>query len=1003
MYKRITAAVLAGLMLFMSAGCQDGGGTTPGSNGQGAVNYTSKINVNQLPILSVSDHPAQSWEEEATPMGNGFIGAMIFGGVESDRIQINEHTLWSGGPGADESYNGGMGSGSREENIANLQKAREDLQKTATEFTKNNAAYIKDGEVISSIYPSSDAAKTYIDRLKGDKSAYGSYQSMADLYINEISSVYLVDSHVSGCRNLDISPLTDGSVSTKWFSADGGSWGDMSDTVYPLELIFEYSDTVKASGYSLTSGDDDHDRDPLVWTLSGSADGEGWIELDSRSGVQFDSRQETKEFYFEAGEQSYRYFKLTILENEGGWGTQLSEFTLISDSIGYEYTDYKRALDIDNAVTTVEYQKGGVKYTKEYFVSNPGNFMAIRISSDSAKSINNVIRLTSPQPHANIVSENDRITITGRPSDHREDIDHLEFAGEVRVVSDGEISAQGSSIAVTGADEIIIYFTAGTNYQQCMDDSFDYFSDENPLDAVRDRLSELDGKDYEELKAAHIEDYRSLYARLSLDLGLTELPDKTTEELLRGYKYDILSESEQRYLETVYYQFGRYLLISSSREGSLPANLQGIWADGLYAPWSSDYHTNINIQMNYWLAQTTNLAECHLPVIEYINSLVPRGEITAYLYHCTEDGGEVRGWTTYHENNIWGNTGPATSDAFYFPAAAAWCCQDIWEYYRFTLDKEFLEENFDTLLGASLFWVDNLVTDERDGTLVASPSWSPEHGPYSIGTSCDQGIIWELFDFTVKAAEVLGIETSEIDEIRSAKEKLWLPEIGLSGVYLEWKDENTLDITGDYGHRHVNHLFTLHPGTMVIAGRSDEDDEIVEAMKKVLEIRGDGGTGWSKAWKINFWARLLDGNHAGVMVNQILKESTYENLFDTHPPFQIDGNFGATAGMTEMLIQSHGETISLLPALPDIWADGAASGLRARNDVTVSMSWSGSELKEAELRSGESTGEISVSYPKISGFKVVDSNNNTVKVKKDGKNTIIIDTQPNEVYYICAE
>lgn len=190
---------------------------------------------------------------------------------------------------------------------------------------------------------------------------------------------------------------------------------------------------------------------------------------------------------------------------------------------------------------------------------------------------------------------------------------------------------------------------------------------------------------------------------------------------------------------------------------------------------------------------------------------------------------------------------------------------------------------------------------------------------------------------------------------------------------------------------------------MVIAGRSDEDDEIVEAMKKVLEIRGDGGTGWSKAWKINFWARLLDGNHAGVMVNQILKESTYENLFDTHPPFQIDGNFGATAGMTEMLIQSHGETISLLPALPDIWADGAASGLRARNDVTVSMSWSGSELKEAELRAGESTGEISVSYPKISGFKVVDSNNNTVKVKNDGKNTIIIDAQPNEVYYICAE
>ncbi len=986
--RRFLALFLAATMLFSLSACGDTNNTdTDLGNDEGAVkvDFESKINVNQLPLKAVYDKPATNWEEEATPMGNGFIGAMIFGGVETDRIQVNEHSLWSGGPGADENYNGGMGDTTREENLANLQKAREELQKVANDFSENNAAYIKNGEVVTSYYPDSSVAKMFIDQLKGDKSVYGSYQSMGDIYINEISSVYLVKSSVSGCRNLDISYLTDGNTSTKWFSADGGAWGDMNDTVYPLELVFEFSDKIEMEGYALTSGNDDHDRDPVAWTFSGSDNGKNWTELDARDNMQFSGRLVTEKFMFEGGKAEYKYYKLTILKNEGGWGTQLSEIDFIGEGVTKEYSNYVRTLDIDNSVTTVSYTKNGVDYNREYFISNPDNFMAIRITASKEGAINNIVRFTTPQPNAKITCKGDTITITGRPSDHREDIDHLEFAGQIKIVTDGKTEAHSSGIAVTNANELIIYFSASTNYVQCMDDSFDYFSDEDPLDTVKQTVKTVLGKDYNELKDAHVKDYQSLYSRFALDIGLEEVPDMTTDKLLTKYKYDALSASEARYLEAIYYQFGRYLLIASSREGSLPANLQGIWGDGLYAPWSADYHTNINVQMNYWLAQQTNLAECHLPMITYINSLVERGKITAELYHCTEDGEAVRGWTTYHENNLWGNTGPATSDAFYFPAAAAWCCQDIWEYYRFTQDKEFLEENFDTLLGAAIFWVDNLVTDERDGTLVSSPSWSPEHGPYSIGASCDQAIIWECFDFTIKAAEILGKNIPEIDEIREAQENLWMPAIGLNGEYLEWKDENTLDITGDYGHRHVNHLFTLHPGTNVVAGRSAEDDEYVDAMKKVLEIRGDGGTGWSKAWKINFWARLRDGNHAGVMVNQILKESTYKNLFDTHPPFQIDGNFGATAGMTEMILQSQGDSVDLLPALPDIWANGAVRGVRARGNVEVSMEWKNSLVTVAELTT-YSGGEIKVSAEGIKKATLCDALGNEVKFKmSDGK------------------
>ncbi len=840
MSKRILCMLLTASILLSLCSCGE-----REVDAEMEAKVVTSVETEQLPLKAVYDAPATDWESEAMPLGNGFIGAMVFGGVDSDRIQLNEHTIWSGGPGASSNYDGGIGDNSAEENYAYLRKAREELQEAVSDFSENYSATIdEDGNVIAYDYDIPSFTTFTINELMGEKDFFGSYQTLGDIYIDDIT---------------------------------------------------------------------------------------------------------------------------------------------VSDS----YSDYERVLDLDNAEATVSYVQNGVTYDKEYFISYPDNVMVIRLTASESKSISKSITFSSPQPNLTVKASGNTIKVTGRPSDHREEIEHLEIAAQIKVVTDGKKSVVENGIKVENASEILIIFAAGTNYQQCMDDSFDFFSDEDPMKAVKKRVNSAVKKGYEALKADHLADYTELYGRVTLDLGATEIPYVTTSELITELQSDNISDNDYKYLQTLYYQFGRYLLISSSREGSLPANLQGIWADGLYPAWNSDYHTNINIQMNYWLAETTNLTECHYPLIDFINSLVERGTITAQLYHCTEDGEPVRGWVTYHENNIWANTAPSNAaGSFYFPAGTAWMCLDIWEMYAFNMDEEFLSENFDTMLGAALFWVDNLVTDERDGTLVASPSYSPEHGEYSLGASCDQQIIWELFEDVIKAAEVLGIETSEIEEIKDSQSRLWLPTIGLSGIYLEWKDETALDISGDNEHRHVNQLFGLHPGTLVVAGRSEEDDEMIEAMKKVLEIRGDGGTGWSKAWKINFWARLRDGDHAGTMVRQILAESTLSNLFDTHPPFQIDGNFGATAGMTEMLLQSQGDSIDLLPALPSEWSDGSVSGLKARGNVEIYMTWEDSSLSELSLIVGTDTESLTLTGSGLENATVQDGDGNEVDFTyNDGKLT----------------
>lgn len=925
-----------------------------------------------------------------TPMGNGYMGAMIYGGISDETILINEKTLWSGGPGANANYKGGN-KGTPEEAHAALQRVRRNLQGAMNEFSENKAAYINEnGQLITNDYDDKGVGGDISRYLFGEKNNFGAYQELGKIRLregNEMQTVQNPYTDRDGDSPETIGKIFDGTGNGKWFN-------NITPTPQsPTVITWNYNQPVTVDSYRVRTANDMEQRDPVSWELQGSAAAQGpWTAIHTVTDGQLPSgRNEAKVFEI-SNPGAYQYYRLEIKTCKGTtYGCQLNEFYPIGDFNGNasEFSNYRRELSLDKAITTLTYEQDGHNYKREYFMSYPDNVFAMKLSGDGP--ITKSITLESDQTKKTVsVEPGNILQMVGQPADQRPD--GLHFFQQLKVIPSGSnatVSSDSTSITVENADEIILIMAAGTNYQQCMDDTYNYFYDKNEaFNNVKNRLSTAEAKGYDNLLKDHLADYQGMFGRLSLDLKDVVTAQKSTPDLLDGYNKtgpNANTVLEDRYLEILYFQFGRYLMLASSREGSLPANLQGVWSWGLTPPWDSDYHANINLQMNYWLSQTTNLEETAIPMVEYLRAQLPRGRETAKHYHVKPDGGQVRGWTMYHENNIWGNTAPGTSGASYFPTAAAWCTQAVWEYYQFTQDKDFLAENFDTILEAALFWVDNLWEDERDGTLVANPTLSPEHGPYSLGCTSDQGIIWEVFEMAQSAATVLGKENMpEIKEIKESQDRLAGPKIGLGGQFMEWKDEVTMDVTGDNQHRHTNHLFMLHPGSRIVPGRSDEEDAFVAAMKKTLDVRGDsdGGrfddSGWSKGWKMNFWARLRDGNRTHKLLQVMLSPiTTMSNLMDAHPPeptFQIDGNFGATAGVAEMFLQSHGGAIDLLPALPDAWADGSISGMKARGNVEVDMEWSRMHLNSAVLK------------PKVSGPLTVKYDNlKTAALKEDGR------------------
>lgn len=673
-------------------------------------------------------------------------------------------------------------------------------------------------------------------------------------------------------------------------------------------------------------------------------------------------------------------------------------------------SSYYRDLDLQNAVATTSFTIEGVNYKRELFTSAAANAFVMRITASRKAALTFDITTKSQLRYRLTANGHNEIIVNGKAPAHvdpsyynpkdREHIIYEDTSGcngmrfryNIRaLLKDGAVIADTSGIHINNASEVIILITAATSFN-----GFDKCPDKDGRDENLIAASTMDSaakQSYESLKAAHIKDYQQYFNRVSFVIKDTtgKNPNSIlpTDKRLKAYS----NGSYDPFMETLYFQYGRYLLISSSRPGGPPANLQGIWNKELRAPWSSNYTININTQMNYWPAESTNLSEMHLPLLQWLKGLsVTGGRVAREFYHCN-------GWVAHHNSDIWGCANPVGDFGAGDPVwanwymGANWLCQHLWEHYAFTQDKKFLQEAYPIMKDAALFSLDWLVKDSS-GYWVTAPSTSPENKfkdakgrsqAVSVATTMDMSIIWDLFTNVIEASEALNADESFRNKLSEVKKQLYPLRKGNSGELLEWYKEFT---ETDPQHRHVSHLFGLHPGRQI---SKNSTPDFFAAARKTLEIRGDAGTGWSRGWKINWWARLLDGDHAYKLVRQLLNYAgadgkggggTYPNLFDAHPPFQIDGNFAGTAGMTEMLLQSHLGEIHLLPALPSAWKEGAIKGLRARGGFEVDIQWAEGRLSNALIKASVD-GVCQIRNSKR--FTV-----NAVNAKKEGDDFILV-------------